>query len=260
MRTVHALIAKPANNNSNVLITGKSGAGKALTANEKQIRSLVVAQMNARDEEVKRIASVLHDESSQLLAAVYIALDELAKELAPAENEKCERIKGLLGQIEGRLRNLSHELHPAMLDHLGLLPSLTFLSQQVTQRSGIPVKIKEAMNGRLSPRLELALYRVVQEALTNLTRHSQAKKVDVRLCEDEGMVQCSVQDDGIGFDPKAILRRSKNDSQGLGLTIARERVEAMGGIFQVHTAPGEGTKLYILIPKEEINGRAAASS
>jgi len=254
MRTVHALIAKPANNNSNVLITGKSGAGKALTANEKQIRSLVVAQMNARDEEVKRIASVLHDESSQLVAAVNIALDELAKDLAPAENERCERIKGLLGQIEGRLRNLSHELHPAMLDHLGLLPSLTFLSQQVTQRSGILVKIKEAMNGRLSPRLELALYRVVQEALTNLTRHSQAKKVDVRLCEDEGLVQCSVQDDGIGFDPKVILRRSKNDRQGLGLAIARERVEAMGGVFQVHTAPGEGTKLYILIPKEEIDG------
>jgi signal transduction histidine kinase len=225
-----------------------------LAANEKQIRSLVVAQMNARDEEVKRIASVLHDESSQLLAAIYIAVDELAKELAPAENERCERIKGLLGQVEGRLRNLSHELHPAMLDHLGLLPSLNFLTQQVSQRSGIVVKMKEAVNGRLSPCVELALYRVVQEALTNATRHSQAKTVDVRLFDDEGLVQCSVQDDGIGFDPKTISHQSENDRQGLGLAIARERVEAIGGIFQVHTAPGEGTKLYIVIPRADDNG------
>ena len=254
MRTIQPLIAKLANNNSNLLLTGERGTAKEPAAKEKQLRRLVVEQMKARDDEVKRIAAVLHDESSQLLAAVYLAVDELAKDLAPAEIEKCERIKGLLDQIEDRLRNLSHDLHPAMLDDLGLLPSLNFLTQQVSQRAGIQVKLKEAMHGRLSPRLELVLYRVVQEALTNARRHSQAKKVDVRLCDDAGLVQCSVQDDGIGFDPKASLCRSKNNRQGLGLVIARERIEAMGGIFQVHTAPGEGTKLSILIPKEQEDG------
>jgi PAS domain S-box-containing protein len=230
-----------------------------LAEDEKQIRRLLVAQMNARDEEIKQIASVLHDDSSQLLAAVYIALDELAKELAPDKKQQIEQTKRLLDKIEHQLRNLSHELHPAMLDHLGLLPSLEFLTQQIARRSGIQVKLEGAMNGRLSPRLELALYRVAQEALANVTRNSQAKKVSIRMFEDESLVQCSIQDDGIGFDLQAILGRSKYDGHGLGLAIAHERLEAVGGTLQVHTAPGEGTKLYILIPKEEGNGGTAAS-
>ena len=229
-----------------------------LLANERQIRALVSGLIYAQDDEAKRIARALHDESGQLLATVYIALDEMAKE-TPTAKKPLEKIKGLLDQIEERLRNLSHELHPTILDHLGLLPSFEFLAQQISKRTGIQVTIEGATNKRFSPLLELTLYRVAQEALNNAARHSHASKVHVRLRENERLIQCALEDNGIGFDPKAISGWPGRMGSGLGLAGMRERIEALNGTFQVLSAPGQGTKLAITIPKERIHGSANSS-
>jgi PAS domain S-box-containing protein len=229
-------------------------------ASENQIRALASGLMHARDMEAHRIAQVLHDESGQLLTAVYIALDEMAKGLSPSAKENIQKIKGLLDCVEARLRDLSHELHPAILDHLGLLPSLEFLSRQVAKRAGVRVKIDGELSGRLSPLHELTLYRVVQEALNNATRHSRAKTVDVRVFEDEELIRCSIQDDGVGFDPEELARRTVDQRQGVGLAGMRQRVAAVGGTFQVNSAPGQGTQLLVAIPREKLNGSPSAAS
>jgi signal transduction histidine kinase len=223
-----------------------------LIVNERQIRALVSGLIYAQDDEAKRIARSLHDESGQLLATVYIALDEMAKGMTPTAKEPLEKVKGLLDQIEEGLRNLSHELHPTILDHLGLLPSFDFLAQQISKRAGIEVTIDGATNRRLSPLVELTLYRVVQEALNNAAKHSHASNVRIRLFEEDGRIQCSIQDNGIGFDPKTVSGWPGRKGSGLGLAGMRERVDALCGTFEILSAPGKGTKLFVAVPQEKI--------
>jgi signal transduction histidine kinase len=208
--------------------------------------------MQAQDQEARRIAHVLHDESGQLLAMVYISLDELAKSLSGAGKERVEKIKGLLDEVEDRLRDLSHELHPAMLDHLGLVPSLEYLASQTSKRTGIQMSIESNLRERLSPLLELTIYRVAQEAFNNAVRHAGPAAVRLRLVQDAQAIQCAIQDDGVGFDPRATFTRG--GKRGLGLPGMRERVEAVGGTLEVLSAPGEGTKLFLSIPREKIHG------
>jgi PAS domain S-box-containing protein len=224
-----------------------------LAVREKQIRALANGLIHAQDEEARRIAHVLHDESGQLLAMVYIALDEFAKKLPEADKNRVERVKNLLDEVENRLRDLSHELHPAMLDHLGLMPSLDSLAKQIGKRTGIEVMIDGRLSERLSPILELTIYRVVQEAFNNVVRHSRARTVRVRLLQDRELIQCAIQDDGVGFYPAKRARAGKQMPKGLGLPGMRERLEAIGGTLQILSAPGEGTKLFLSIPKERVS-------
>lgn len=210
-----------------------------LAAREERIRNLVARLIHARDEEAKRIASELHDESRQFLALVYISLDELTRDLPGDDQKRVLRIKGLLDQVEERLRDLSHELYPHMLDQLGLMPSLEFLAHQTAKRLGIEIVVKGDLDRRLAPRLELTIYRVLQEALNNVARHAGAKSVVIRVQQDERWIQCAIQDDGVGFDPAAADER-----HGLGLARMRERVHAAGGSLELISAPGQGTKLF----------------
>jgi PAS domain S-box-containing protein len=220
-----------------------------LLGSKNDIRALANRLMHAKDEEAKRIARVLHEESGQVLAMVYIALDDLAKTLDGYGKEPIRRIKELLDRVEGQLRDLSHELHPAMLDNLGLIPSLEFLCQQVSKRYGIEVVTEAQLNHRPSPVVTLTLYRIAQEALNNAARHARANKVTIKLLEDEGLLQYSIQDNGTGF-----RSTPEKKAQGLGLVEIRERVAAIGGTFQLFSAPGAGTKLFITVRQETLDG------
>jgi PAS domain S-box-containing protein len=225
-----------------------------LALSERQIRALANGLMRAQDEEARRIAHVLHDESGQFLAMVYISLDELAKSLSAADKERVEKIKSLLDEVEERLRDLSHELYPAMLDHLGLVPSLEYLASQIAKRTGMQIAVEANLPERLSPLLELTIYRVVQEGFNNVVRHANAAAVSLRLLQDDHLVQCAIQDDGVGFDPCKSFAAGRKPAHGLGLPGMRERVEAAGGTFEILSAPGAGTKLFLSIPREKIHG------
>lgn len=241
--------------NSQLYETSKT-QNQALEASRQEIRSLILNPLMARDEEAKRIAEVLHDDSSQLVVAIRLALDDLENRPTAAMIAGLQPIKDMLGQVEDRLRNLSHELHPAILDIMGLQPSLDFLAEQVAHRTGIHVSVDAARDGRLAPALELCFYRVAQEALANITRHAQARHVAIQLGENDGLVQCRIQDDGIGFDPNAMIAGQfiHNSRGGLGLTLARARIEALGGTLTLESVPGTGTRIQISIPKEKNNG------
>jgi signal transduction histidine kinase len=224
-----------------------------LLDSEKQIRALAHGLMHAQDEEAKRISRVLHDESGQLLAAVYITLDEIAKRVPTIATTWVNKAKTILDQVEQRLRELSHELHPTILNDLGLKPSLDFLIGQISKRTKINCKLGAYVIERLSPELEITLYRVVQQALNNVVRHAHATEVHIRLVDDEELVQCSIQDDGVGFNVGEVSKRVRKQGAGLGLKGMQERVEAMKGTFQILSAPGSGSKVFVTIPKEEVN-------
>jgi len=231
-----------------------------LLDSEKQIRTLANGLMHAQDEEAKRISHVLHDESGQLLAAVYITLDEIAKRVPTIATTWVNKAKSILDQVENRLRELSHELHPTILDDLGLKASLDFLIGQISKRTNIKCNLEAYVNERLSPELEITLYRVVQQALNNVARHANATEVHIRLVEDGKLVQCSIQDYGIGFNLEEVSKRAREQGAGLGLKGMQERVESMLGTFQILSAPGSGTKLFVTIPKERVNGSQAIAS
>jgi signal transduction histidine kinase len=211
--------------------------------------NLALRRLNeALEEQVRLIARELHDQSGQLLAAVHIALDEVARDL-PEDRRNClEGVKRLCDQVETQLRNLSHELRPTVLEDLGLMAALESLAQRIVKRTGLCIAIGPFDGPRLPARVEVALYRIVQEALNNVVKHAGATSVEIRLSRTGTAVECSISDNGIGFKPPA---RRAETSGGLGLLGIRERLQALQGELQIGSGPEQGgTKLKIMIPME----------
>jgi len=198
--------------------------------------------------EAERIAHELHGEAGQLLVAVYIALRELSDQVPPRARNHISEITRLLDQIEEQLRRLAHELRPVILDDLGLVPALRYLSEGVSQRARLTISIEGPEEERLPSAVESVLYRVAKESLNNITRHSQASCAWIRIARDARSIHCTIRDDGIGFDVHAVMARE--GEQGFGLIGIRERLGVVGGTLQINSADGQGTELVISIPAE----------
>ncbi len=196
----------------------------------------------------KRIASALHDEAWQLMALIHIDLYRVAQELPEAAQAHLESVQGLLKELEQNLRRLSHEIRPRILDDLGIVPALEFLAKGLSERTGVPITVEGEKDVRFTPAVETNIYRIVQEALVNLTRHARATQAKVLVESGAGSVTCSVRDDGIGFDMQSVL--AVTGRSGLGLLGIHERVAALGGTLDVASAPGKGTELRVVIPLE----------
>jgi signal transduction histidine kinase len=203
------------------------------------------------EEEIKRIAYAVHDEAGQLLVAVHLALADVARELPEPQKEQVGRIEELLNQVEKQLRRYSHELRPTVLDDLGWIPAIRFLAEGVSKRANLTIKIKTTIAGRLPGSTEIALYRIVQEALTNAAKHSKASRVWIRLGRKNRIFCCSIEDDGVGFDVRAVQTDGKR--RGLGLIGMQERLNAIGGTLSIDSEPGRGTKILIQLPTEASN-------
>lgn len=197
------------------------------------------------EEEAKRIAHALHDEAGQVLTSVHLDLEAAAREV-PAAADRLRGVRRLLKQFEEQLRCLSHELRPAALDDLGLLPALEFLAKGVSKRTGVPITVDGMGQGRLPPSVEIALYRIVQEGLTNAAKYAQATRVWIEIQQTDHLVRGSLRDNGAGFDVTETLTR--RGERGIGLVGMRERAEALGGTLQVKSAPGRGTEVLVTIP------------
>lgn len=199
------------------------------------------------EQESKRIARALHEEAGQLLVAVYIALENAAKEM-PAARTHITKVVELLDQIEVQLRRLSHELSPAMLNDLGLVPALRYLAEGLSLRFSLQISIEDAPQERLPRTIESALYRIVQESLNNVVRHSQATGVSIRFQLESSAICCSIRDNGIGFDLGSV--HTRKGERGFGLSGIRERVSMLGGALQINSAIGSGTALVVRVPIE----------
>ena len=223
---------------------------RRMLAHRDALRVLSARYLNAREEEAKRIAHQLHDEAGQVTASIHLALAEIAKELPAPGRRRLRQVAGYLDDIEDRLRRLSHELRPTILDDLGLVPALEFLADGISARTGIPIRVEGSTHGRLDPLVETAIYRVVQEALANIGRHSRAGRAFIAVARGRRMLRCRVCDDGVGFDVNRVLR-GKERGRGLGLLGVHERIDALGGSIRIRSSPGQGTDLSVAVPLEK---------
>jgi signal transduction histidine kinase len=203
------------------------------------------------EEEIKRIAYAVHDEAGQLLVAVHLALADLSRELPKRQKAEVGRIEELLNEVEKQLRRYSHELRPTVLDDLGWIPAIRFLAEGISKRANLTIQIKTTIAGRLPGPTEIALYRIVQEALTNAAKHAKASRVWIRIGRKNRIFCCSIEDDGVGFDVRAVQSDCKR--RGLGLSGMQERLNAIGGTLSIDSEPGRGTKILIRLPTEASN-------
>ncbi len=215
---------------------------------QKRLRKLSTRVVAAQEEERRRISRELHDEMGQALTALKLNLQMLLAAL-PTKEILVERLNELIVLSNDALqevRRLAIDLRPAILDDLGLVPTLNWYQTQFQKRSKTKVTLSITPDlPRLSPEIETVLYRVVQEALTNVSRHAEADNVEISLSMDNEAIHFSVIDDGKGF---LIESDQRVDAMGVGLIGMFERIEDLNGILKISSSPGEGTCIFISIP------------
>ena len=205
----------------------------------------------AQEEERKRIARELHDDTIQALVVLSRQLDDIASGGKGLSEDKRLLLENLLQQtnnIMQGVRRLSQDLRPPTLDRLGLLPALEWLAADMSEYSGIATKVNVVGTARrLREEVELLLFRIAQEALRNAWRHSQATRAEVMVEFDEGTTKIAVKDNGKGFDPPEIMGDLVKDGR-LGLAGMQERIELLGGTLQIESKHGKGSEVVIEAP------------
>ncbi len=218
-----------------------------LETREVMRRELLQHTVLAQEEERSRIARELHDETAQLLTAFSLNLATLQMSLPKKSgtNELANRLQDQSKQLSQGVYRLVHDLRPAQLDDLGLVPALQYLVDHEQQRNNLKVTLQvDGARRRLDSIVETVIFRVVQEALTNVARHAQVCQAVVYLVYDAEEAVLSIKDEGVGFDPNGDLV----PPHGWGLAGMRERVESVRGKFTVVSAPGKGTSVEVTIP------------
>ena len=212
---------------------------------ETRLQALSQRLVQVQEEERRRLARELHDEFGQLLTGFKLKLEAVAGHAPPAVAEQLAGVLADARELIGRTRDLSLDLRPSLLDDLGLQPALEWHVERFHRQTGIAVAVDLAGLGRrLPPDLEVAAYRIVQEALTNVARHARASSAELRVSAVDGTLVVQVQDRGVGFDPGL----PPADPTSSGLTGMAERAAALGGRLVVRAATGGGTCITATLP------------
>jgi signal transduction histidine kinase len=203
-----------------------------------QLQRLLGKVISAQEDERRRVARELHDETSQLLTALGMALHA-----GPAATSDP---RALLARLQEGVHRLIVNLRPAVLDDLGLAAAINMLAETQLRHGGITVRCetRELEYSRLAPAIEIAVFRIVQEAILNIVRHSGATSVLIQAGATAGHVWVEIEDDGNGFDLGAIHPDGRS-LRGIGLLGMRERAELVGGKLTIDSAPGEGTRVKV---------------
>jgi signal transduction histidine kinase len=222
-----------------------------LLAREKELELLSGARAKAQEEERRRIAREIHDSLGQLLTAIKFNVEILedAAYLQDGENQRrVLDIKSLLDSAMAGAREISYNLMPSVLIDFGLVPALQLLCEQSAKSGNLKVQFHtRGVESRLDPTMEIGLYRISQEALTNIAKHASAEEASVQLIRSSKNLRLLIEDDGKGFqvdpfDP----RRAKR--HGMGLISMRERAASFNGTFTLESSPGRGTVIIVEIP------------
>jgi signal transduction histidine kinase len=217
---------------------------------KEQVRGELFKQaIGAQEEERKRIARELHDDTSQALTALLYAAEEgLDMADLAAVQKKLINMRELAQRTLDGVHKLIFDLRPSMLDHLGLMPALRWYAQSHLEPKGTRVVVDQVGEApRLPPEMETCLFRVVQEAINNIVRHAAARNVSILFGLNDRAVTAYIEDDGIGFDPIELTGLTES-LRGLGLMSMRERVELVGGTLDIDSSPGAGTRIHIRVP------------
>ena len=220
---------------------------------ERRFRRISLGVLRLQEEERSRISRDLHDGIGQLLTALKIQLELLEREAKtfPEILSRVESARELSETALAEVRQLSHLLRPQMLDELGLESTLRWLARTFQKRTGIAVEVVfEGAESRGNPDVETLVYRIVQEALTNVAKHSGASAATVTLRREPDRLSVRVEDRGAGFRPQETLS-GRDEDRGFGVRAMRDRVEFVHGRFSLRSAPGEGTAVEAEIPLRE---------
>lgn len=210
--------------------------------------------ISAQEEERERIARELHDEMAQSLTALIMGLGRLEQavpQMPPATASLIESVKAFASRALADTRRLILDLRPPVLDDLGLVPAVRTLAETRLEEQGITVSINaEGVDDNLPPHLKITIFRVLQEALSNCARHSQANSVRISIQSAPNQFRAVVQDDGIGFDPSRVRQRT-GAATAVGLLGMKERARLLGGSLEIRSSPGRGTTIVLDIPLVE---------
>lgn len=218
-----------------------------------QKRDLGLSIIRAQEEERRRLARDIHDGPAQLLANVVLRVD-LCQRLVDVDADRIrselDQLKDLVRQSLKDVRKIIFDLRPMALDDLGLIPALRTYLKDVEERSGLTLEtLVLGEERRLDPALEVAIFRFVQEAASNVVRHASARTLWVKIELTADSVRAIVRDDGCGFNPT-----TASDGGRYGLLNMRERVELLNGQFSINTSPGRGTRIEVAIPTMQPRG------
>ena len=219
-------------------------AATAVDLAKRVSRDVVQRVVEAQEQERARLARELHDETGQALTSILLGLKGLEDVVDTSEGSaSVAALRELVVSTLRSVRGLAVELRPTALDDFGLVPALERLADTFREKTGVEVAIEAQLGeARLEPSLETTLYRLVQEALTNVLKHADARHVSISLVRKDGSVSAVVEDDGRGFSPETPRR------EALGLVGMRERVGLVGGRISIESAPGAGTTLAVEVP------------
>ena len=227
-----------------------------LQRQQQELRELSARVLEAREEEKARLARELHDELGQLLTALKMDLSWLRERLAAADTaRKADEMNALLDKTVMATRRISADLRPLMLDDLGLADAAAWLVEDFANRSGVDCRIQlppgDALE-QLSKPVATALYRAVQESLTNIGRHAQARSAWVLFSAENGHIQVEIEDDGRGIAPGDLAK-----ARSLGLKGMRERIAYLGGSLEIGPAPRGGTRIRLRVPAKTVREETA---
>jgi PAS domain S-box-containing protein len=222
-----------------------------------QLRELSNRLLQTQDDERRHIARELHDSAGQLISVLAMSLasvdqnvaqdPKLAKALNPKLAKALKDSQDLLQQLNSEIRTMSYLLHPPLLDASGLPGAIRWYTQGVTERSGLQIDLNITQNfGRLPGEIELALFRIMQEGLTNVHRHSGSKKATIRIAREADGVSLEIEDEGRGISPERLARIQRQGS-GVGITGIRERIRHFGGLMNIQSCES-GTRISVMIP------------
>lgn len=221
-------------------ITELKSAEDAVKKSAEQLQTLSRRLMEVQESERRNIALELHDEIGQVLTGLKLTLEVSTRLPATELGDTLGRARGLVNELMARVRKMSLDLRPGMLDDLGLLPTLLWHLENYTAQTNVKVNFKHSglERQRFAPEVETTAYRVVQEALTNVARHARVPEVKVRVWTHQDTLSIEVSDDGQGFDLESVVARETS-----GLTGMRERATLAGGKLRIESRPGQGTRL-----------------
>jgi signal transduction histidine kinase len=223
----------------NILLDG-------LESDRARMRALATEVIAAGDRERAAIARELHDSVAQHLAALLLQLSAAARDTYdPMSGDRLRAARDSAEGILEEIRRLSHTVHPAVLDDLGLEAALRKLARDSSHGNGIDIDVNaDQAAGRLPANVEAVLYRVAQEAVRNATRHASPRRIRISLFQSRPSVTLEVHDDGSGFD----LAEAERRRSGIGLLSMKERVALIDGTLEIKTAPGSGTTISATVP------------
>ena len=224
-----------------------AGVAVERTRADEALRALTGRLIEAQEAERRRLARELHDGLNQQLAMLAVELGMLAQQVPESSAKVRDQILNLRDRAErfsNDLRHMTHQLHPAALEHLGLVSALRGHCAEFSRHEGMRVWFHVSGQVRsTNPEVAVCLYRIAQEAIRNAAKHSQAKEAWVEIRQQRDAIRLSIVDKGVGFD-----LRTLKAGRGLGLVSMRERVELISGSLTIKSAPGEGARVEVRVP------------